>query len=187
MSYSTGPARTVVTGWQRNENDVTMPKLPPPPRNAQKSSGLPLGVGLDDRAVREDDRRRHEVVDREPHPPRQVSHAAAERQPADAGGADDPDGDGQPVLVRGVEQVLEQRAASDARQLRAARRPRSRSSARDRSRARRRPSRGRRRCVRRRARRSAGRARRRSARLRRRPPRRRSTRSRPAACRSSPL
>src|SRR3954469_17305304 len=26
-------------GWQRNENDVTTPKLPPPPRIAQKSSG----------------------------------------------------------------------------------------------------------------------------------------------------
>src|SRR5438094_575630 len=35
-----GPARTVgPTEWRRNSNEVTTPKLPPPPRNAQNRSG----------------------------------------------------------------------------------------------------------------------------------------------------
>ena len=146
---------------------------------------LALRVGLDDRAVGEHDRRRHEVVDREPHSPRQVSHAAAERQPADAGGADDPDRNGQAVLMRGLEQILEQRSAADPRHLR-------RRVDLDRVHLREvdhEPvvdgAETARRCGRRRERRSAGRARCRSAAPPRRPPRRRSRRSRPAACRSS--
>ena len=88
------------TGWQRNENDVTTPKLPPPPRIAQKRSGSLLGVGRDDRAVREDDGRRDEVVDRQPARARQMSDAAAEREAADAGRRDDARGHCAPVLVR---------------------------------------------------------------------------------------
>ena len=104
-----------MSGWQRNENCVTIPKLPPPPRSAQK---VALGVRLDDRAVGEDDGRGHEVVDREAHAARQVPHAAAEGQPADARGADDPHRDGEAVLVRSLEEVLEQRPAADASHLR---------------------------------------------------------------------
>src|SRR3954467_11182656 len=37
-SYMTGPASTLVSGWQRNVNCVTIPKLPPPPRSAQNRS-----------------------------------------------------------------------------------------------------------------------------------------------------
>src|SRR3954452_21271080 len=44
--------------------------------------------------------------------------AAAERQPADAGGADDPDRNGQPRLVRDLDELAEQRAAADAYELR---------------------------------------------------------------------
>ena len=32
------PAITVLTGWRRKVNEVTTPKLPPPPRTAQKRS-----------------------------------------------------------------------------------------------------------------------------------------------------
>ena len=41
-SYSTGPPMIVPCSpmsWQRNVNEVTMPKFPPPPRSAQNRSG----------------------------------------------------------------------------------------------------------------------------------------------------
>ena len=38
-SNSVGPAMTSRTGVPRNSNDVTTPKLPPPPRIAQNRSG----------------------------------------------------------------------------------------------------------------------------------------------------
>jgi len=88
-------------------NSVTTPKLPPPIR-------LVLRVGLDDGAVGEHHGRPAEVVDREPERAAQVPDAAAERQPADTGRADDADRHGQAVLVRRVDQILEQRAAADA-------------------------------------------------------------------------
>src|SRR6266436_2050066 len=40
LGKSRNPASTVVSGWSWNSNDVTMPKLPPPPRTPQKSSGF---------------------------------------------------------------------------------------------------------------------------------------------------
>jgi hypothetical protein len=36
----TAPANTSAIGWRRNSSAVTTPKLPPPPRSAQKRSGL---------------------------------------------------------------------------------------------------------------------------------------------------
>ena len=39
IGHHIGPATTFVTGTQLNENEVTTPKFPPPPRIAQKSSG----------------------------------------------------------------------------------------------------------------------------------------------------
>src|SRR5215468_4132176 len=42
-SYSTGPPMIVPCSpmsWQRNVNEVTMPKFPPPPRSAQNRSLL---------------------------------------------------------------------------------------------------------------------------------------------------
>src|SRR5436190_18604149 len=38
------PDRTRSTGWSRYSSAVTTPKLPPPPRIAQKRSGLDLGL-----------------------------------------------------------------------------------------------------------------------------------------------
>jgi hypothetical protein len=41
MSYRTGPPMIVPRSpmsWQRNVNEVTTPKFPPPPRNAQNRS-----------------------------------------------------------------------------------------------------------------------------------------------------
>jgi len=40
----TKPPRTVLTGWTRNSNEVTTPKLPPPPRRAQNKSSFSLAL-----------------------------------------------------------------------------------------------------------------------------------------------
>ena len=40
----TKPPRTVLTGWTRNSNEVTTPKLPPPPRRAQNKSPFSLAL-----------------------------------------------------------------------------------------------------------------------------------------------
>ena len=81
--------------------------------------GLAFGVGLDDRTVGEDDLRRDEAVYGQPERAGEVPHTAAERQSADAGGADDPDGNRKPVLVCRLQHVLEKGPAADARHLRA--------------------------------------------------------------------
>ena len=41
---SVGPAWTIFTGWSRNRKDVTTPKLPPPPRMAQKRSAFSFAL-----------------------------------------------------------------------------------------------------------------------------------------------
>src|SRR5204862_6430928 len=41
-----GPPTTSPTGWARNVNSVTTPKLPPPPRSAQKSSAFSSALAL---------------------------------------------------------------------------------------------------------------------------------------------
>ena len=118
MSYSTGPASTVVSGMAAERELRDDPEVAAAAAQRPEELGLALGVRLDDRAVGEHDGRRHEVVDRQAHAARQVPHAAAERQPADSRGADDPDGDRQAVLMRRLEDVLEQRPAADPRHLR---------------------------------------------------------------------
>ena len=88
-SYSTGPPMTVPfspMSWQRNVNDVTMPKFPPPPRSAQNRSLCELLAGRDERAVGEHDVGGEQVVDGEAEAPGKVADAAAERQAAHAGG-----------------------------------------------------------------------------------------------------
>ena len=96
---------------------MTTPKLPPPPRSAQKRSGFSSALARTLLAVGEHDLGREQVVDREPELAGQVAEPAAERQPADAGGRDDP--------ARGREAVLAGRA----------RRPRPRCSRRRRGRS----------------------------------------------------
>ena len=72
------------------------PEVPSPAADRPEQIRLALGVGLHDRAVGEHHRRGDEVVDREPERSAEVADAAAERQPADAGRADDPDRDVSP-------------------------------------------------------------------------------------------
>jgi hypothetical protein len=76
---------------------------------------LALRIALHDRAVREHDGCRDEVVDRQAVAAREMADAAAERQTADARRADDADRKRQPVLVRRREDVLQQRPSSDTR------------------------------------------------------------------------
>ena len=48
-SYRTGPPMIVPCSpmsWQRNVNEVTMPKFPPPPRNAQNRSVWELSLAV---------------------------------------------------------------------------------------------------------------------------------------------
>src|SRR4029077_15307906 len=44
LGYMTKPPRTVLTGWTRNSNEVTTPKLPPPPLSAQNKSSFSLAL-----------------------------------------------------------------------------------------------------------------------------------------------
>ena len=47
MGWKTGPPRTIgPTGCSRYSNDVTIPKLPPPPRIAQKRSGFSSSLAV---------------------------------------------------------------------------------------------------------------------------------------------
>ena len=82
-----------------------MPKLPPPPRRPQNSSGSLLGVDVQPLALGGDQVDRAQVVDGQPVPAHQVAEAAAERQPADPDVADRPAGGGQPVPLGGEVQL----------------------------------------------------------------------------------
>ena len=55
---------------------------------------------------------RSKAVDRQPEPPLQPTDAATERQPGDAGVADDPDRADEPVLLRRDVELAEQRPAA---------------------------------------------------------------------------
>ena len=95
-------------------NSVTTPKLPPPPRIAQKRSGFSSALAVTCVAVGEHDLRREQVVDRQAVAAGEVAVPAAERQARDAGRGDDPAGHGEPVLVRGGVDLAPEAAAADA-------------------------------------------------------------------------
>ena len=75
--------------------------------------GVVLLAGDVEGAVAGDHVRGQQVVEREAEPPREVADAAAEGQPADAGGRDDAARRGQPEGVRRGVQVAPRRAARD--------------------------------------------------------------------------
>ncbi len=72
---------TVPTGCSRNMNDVTTPKLPPPPRSAQNRSGCSSALAVTKRAVGEHHVGREQVVDRQPVPAGQIADPAAQGSP----------------------------------------------------------------------------------------------------------
>ena len=97
-----GPPTTVPTSCSRNRNEVTTPKLPPPPRIAQNRSGFSSALARTRSPLGEHDVGLEQVVDRQAALAGQVAEAAAEREAADAGRRDDPARRRQPVLVGGA-------------------------------------------------------------------------------------
>ena len=89
----------VPTSWSRNRNDVTTPKLPPPPRIAQIQVRVFVGARGHALAAGEHYLRLEQVVDREAALAGQMPEPAAERQTADAGGRDDAARRGETVLA----------------------------------------------------------------------------------------
>ena len=89
MSYSTGPPMIVPCSpmsWQRNVNEVTMPKFPPPPRSAQNRSRVRVLAGGHERAVGEHHVGGEQVVDGQAEAAGQVADAAAQGQAGHPGG-----------------------------------------------------------------------------------------------------
>ena len=85
-------------------NAVTIPKLPPPPRRPQNSSGSRCRDAIDLAPVGGDDLGLDQVVAHEAELALEPPAAAAQREPGDAGGRNAPAGDGEPVLLgRGVD------------------------------------------------------------------------------------
>ena len=97
MPQKNSPRCTSGPTWcSANSNSVTTPKLPPPPRIAQNRSGCSSAEARTRRPSGQDHGGGDQVVAAEPvllgHP----AHAAAEREPADAGVADTPPGTASP-------------------------------------------------------------------------------------------
>ena len=152
------PAKTSgSSGCARNVNDVTTPKLPPPPRRPQNRSACSVGARADVLAGREDDVGRDEVVDRQAVRPGQPADAAAERQARDPRPRDDADRHRQAERLRRAIDVAERRPGLDAHEPRVGIDLDRRRAARGPGRSRRRPCRCPRRCGRRRGSRAAGR------------------------------
>ena len=62
-SQAIGPAKTIFTGCNWKRKLVTTPKLPPPPRSAQKQIGVLLLAGGDEAAVGQHDIGLEQIVD----------------------------------------------------------------------------------------------------------------------------
>ena len=92
---------------------MTTPKLPPPPRSAQKRSGMLGLAGGDEAAVGQHDVGFEQVVDRQAVLAREVAGAAAEGQAGDAGGRDDAERHGQAEGVGGMVDVARRAARLD--------------------------------------------------------------------------
>ena len=92
-----------------------MPKLPPPPRSPHSSSGSVAGVDAQAFAVGGDQVGGPQVVDGQPVPAHQMPEPAAERHPADPGGADRAAGGGQAVPLGGEVQLGPGQAAGGPR------------------------------------------------------------------------
>lgn len=99
-------------GCALNRNDVTTPKLPPPPPHGPEEVRVLLGGRADETSVGQHHFHRKQIVDREAALTRQMTEAAAEREAANAGRRDNARGDGQAERVRRVVHVAPQRAAA---------------------------------------------------------------------------
>ena len=102
-----------LTGLSRNSNDVTTPKLPPPPRMAQKRSASSFSLATWKLPSAVTTSAAEQVVQGQPQAPGEVADATAEGEPSDAGGRDDPAGRREPEGVGRRVQVTPGRAAGD--------------------------------------------------------------------------
>ena len=84
------------TGCVRNSNVGHDAEVAAAAAQRPEQVGVLVGARVDLRAVGEHDVGAEQVVDRQAEAPGQVADAAAEREPADAGGRDDPDGVARP-------------------------------------------------------------------------------------------
>ena len=113
-AQNVGPPKIVPTSCRRNRNEVTTPKLPPPPRIAQNRSGCSVGARAHPLAAGEHELGLEQAVDREAVLAGQVPEPAAERQPADAGGGDDSARRREAVLAGGAVDLAPRAATADA-------------------------------------------------------------------------
>ena len=95
------PPTTVPTSCERNWKRVATPKLPPPPRIAQKRSGWCVGVDVQQLAVGGHDLGGEQAVDGQPVLADQVADAAAQRDAADADRAGVAEADGEAMRADG--------------------------------------------------------------------------------------
>ena len=102
------------SGWSLNSKEVTTPKLPPPPRNAQKRSGCSVSLARTQLAVGRDDVGRDEIVDRQSELAGGPAEAAAERQAGDAGRRVDAGRCREAELLRLPVEIRQRRAGLDA-------------------------------------------------------------------------
>jgi hypothetical protein len=109
-----GAHRMAVERERRDDAEV-----PAAAANRPEQVALAFGVGLNDRAVGENDRRRDEIVDRQSTAARQMTDASAEREAPDTGGRDDSCRHRKPVLVRRPVDVAERGTALHAHHSRA--------------------------------------------------------------------
>ena len=98
-----------------NSNSVTMPKLPPPPRNAQNSSACSSADARRISPSAVTTSRGQQAVDGQAVAAHQAADAAAEREAARAGVRDDASRQHQAVLLSGAVDFAEQRPAADYR------------------------------------------------------------------------
>ena len=106
-----------LTGCSRNSNDVTTPKFPPPPRIAQKRSSFSPSLATWNLPSAVTTSAETRLSQRQPEPTREVADAAAEREPADAGGRDDAAGGRQAERIRRRVEVAPRGAALGPRRL----------------------------------------------------------------------
>ena len=109
------PAKTSgSSGWARNVNDVTTPKLPPPPRRPQNRSGFSVALARTCSPVARTTSAATRLSIVRPCGAGQPADAAAERQAGDPGPGDDADRHRQPERLRRAIDVAEGGAGPDA-------------------------------------------------------------------------
>ena len=107
-----GPPYTVSTGCPLNKNDVTTPKLPPPPRTAQNRSEFSFALATTNRPSASTISTASRLSIVESVPPRQITHPAAQRQPRHSCCRNDSRRYRQPERMRRMIHVAPQRASA---------------------------------------------------------------------------